>query len=144
MPAYPAVMTIGADWIPHRRASDGELVGWIRPSGDAWQAMSLFAHPVTDPADWDVAEDALEHATLAWMADAWILARGGRDIRVRLVEFRPDAPDGSPGRIRVKTDDFGAIDVPYELIDLPWPPPAQLRPLRADDGAEWVSAPEPR
>lgn len=27
--------TIGGDWIPHRRASDGELVGWIRLGGDA-------------------------------------------------------------------------------------------------------------
>ncbi|WP_156761291.1 hypothetical protein [Microbacterium karelineae] len=127
--------TIGDDWIPHRRASDGELVGWIRPIGDAWQAMSLFAQAVADPADWDVAEDALEDASLAWMAEPWILERGGRAVRVRLVEFRPDAPDGSPGRVTVKTDDFGAIDVPYELIELSWPPPAALRPLTEEDRA---------
>lgn len=131
-------MTLGTDWIPHRRASDGELVGWIRPVGDEWQAMSLFATPLTEPADWDVAEDALEHMSLAWMADAWILRRDGRDIRVRLVEFRPDGPDGSPGRVVVKTDDFGAIDVPYELIDLPWPPPTDLRPATVDDPSGWV------
>ncbi|MBP2436703.1 hypothetical protein [Microbacterium amylolyticum] len=42
---------------------------------------------------------------------------------------------GSAGRVLVKTDDFGAIDVPYELIELPWPPPATLRALTADDHA---------
>ena len=127
--------TIGDDWIPHRRSSDGELVGWIRPAGDDWQAMSLFATPVTDPADWDVAEDALEETNLAWMAEPWILERDGRGIRVRLVEFRPDI-DRHPGRIVVKTDDFGAIDVPYELFELPWPPPAELRPLTDADHAD--------
>jgi hypothetical protein len=92
--------TIGDDWIPHRRGSDGELVGWIRPAGDAWQAMSLFATALTDPVDWYVAEDALENTSLSWMADPWILERAGRGIRVRLVEFRPDL-DGHPGRIVV-------------------------------------------
>ena len=129
--------TIGDDWIPHRRSSDGELVGWIRPAGEDWQAMSLFATPVTDAVDWDVAEDTLENASLAWMAEPWILVRNGQPIRVRLTEFRPDI-DGSPGRVVVKTDDFGAIDVPYELIELPWPPPAELRPLtEADRAAPW-------
>ena len=129
--------TLGDDWIPHRRASDRELVGWIRPVGDDWQAISLFAQPITDPVDWDVAEDALEHASLAWMAEPWILERDGQAIRVRLTEFRPDT-DGSPGRIVVKTDDFGAIDVPYELFELPWPPPPELRALTAEDrNAPW-------
>ncbi len=73
--------TIDDDWIPHRRSSDGELVGWIRPRGDAWQAMSLFAMPLTDPDDWDVAEDALENISLSWMAEPWILEREGRGIR---------------------------------------------------------------
>ncbi|MGO2188985.1 MAG: hypothetical protein ACTH4Y_12165 [Microbacterium gubbeenense] len=126
--------TIGDDWIAHRRSSDRELVGWIRPAGDDWQAMSLFAEPLADPADWDVAEDALENTSLSWMAEPWIFARDGRNIRVRLVEFRPDL-DGHPGRIVVKTDDFGAIDVPYELFELSWPPPAELRPLTAQDRA---------
>ncbi|MGO2096402.1 MAG: hypothetical protein ACTH2J_04420 [Candidatus Microbacterium stercoravium] len=121
--------TIGDDWIPHRRSSDGELVGWIRPAGEDWQAMSLFATPVTDPVDWDVAEDALEETNLAWMAEPWILERDGRGIRVRLVEFRPDI-DRHPGRIVVKTDDFGAIDVPYELFELPCRRPRSCAPSR--------------
>lgn len=127
--------TIGDDWIPHRRSSDRELVGWIRAVGEYWQAMSLFAEPMTDPVDWDQAESTLEDTSLSWMAEPWILDSDGRSVRVRIVEFRPDEPGGSAGRVIVKTDDFGAIDVPYELIELPWPPPATLRALTADDHA---------
>ncbi|GAA4192843.1 hypothetical protein GCM10022219_13740 [Microbacterium oryzae] len=123
---------ITPDWIPHRRASDGELVGWVRPAGDDWVAVSLFGADLTEPVDWLSAEEALEEQGLSWMAGAWLLRRDGRDIRVRLVEFSPDRIESGavrPGRVVVKTDDFGAIDVPYELIDLPWPPPPELRPL---------------
>ncbi|MDN3310895.1 hypothetical protein QWJ90_08130 [Microbacterium oryzae] len=126
---------ITPDWIPHRRASDGELVGWVRPAGDGWVAVSLFGTDLTEPVDWLSAEEVLEEQGLSWMAGAWLLRRDGRDIRVRLVEFSPDRIESGavrPGRVVVKTDDFGAIDVPYELIDLPWPPPPELRPLRLD------------
>ncbi|MFP3423092.1 hypothetical protein R0K19_27380, partial [Bacillus sp. SIMBA_161] len=67
--------TSGDDWIPHGRSSDNELVGWIRPVGDAWQAMSLLATPLTDPVEWDVAEETLESTSLSWMAEPWILER---------------------------------------------------------------------
>lgn len=123
---------ITPDWIPHRRASDGELVGWVRPAGDDWVAVSLFGADLTEPVDWLGAEEALEEQGLSWMAGVWLLRRDGRDIRVRLVEFSPDRIESGtvrPGRVVVKTDDFGAIDVPYELIDLPWPPPPELCPL---------------
>ncbi|MGW9112591.1 hypothetical protein [Microbacterium sp. NPDC055683] len=130
---------IGPDWIPHHRASDRELVGWLRPADEGWVAISLFGADLTGPVDWDEAEALLEEQGLSWMADVWLL-RGddGRDIRVRLVEFAPDRlrDDGTveAGRVVVKTDDFGAIDVPYRLIDLPWPPPSTLRPLSKGSG----------
>lgn len=129
---------LAPDWIPHRRASDGELVGWVRPEGDRWVAVSLFGSDLTGAVDWLEAEETLEHQGLTWMADVWMLRRqDGQEVRVRLVEFSPDRleRDGVvPGRVVVKTDDFGAIDVPYELIELPWPPPRELRPLDAGDG----------
>ncbi|MGI6879134.1 hypothetical protein [Microbacterium sp. gxy059] len=121
-----------SDWIPHRRASDGELVGWIRPAGDGFVALSLFAAPLTGEVDWLDAEETLDAEGLSWLAEPWILERDGRGIRVRIVEVSPGDPPGT-GRVQVKTDDFGAIDVPYELIDLPWPPPAALRPIRDDE-----------
>lgn len=125
---------IGPDWIPHRRPDDRELIGWIRPEGDAWVAVSLFGADVSGPLDWVEAEEALEAVGLSWLAEPWMLERPGTDpLRVRVVDVSPASPEGDPGRVVVKTDDFGAIDVPYELLELPWPP-AGLRPLRRGEG----------
>lgn len=121
------------DWIPHRRGSDRELIGWIRPEADAWVAVSLFGADVSGPLDWVEAEEALEAVGLSWLAEPWVLERDGTPVRVRIVEVSPgDAP--GRGRVLVKTDDFGAIDMPYELFELAWPPPATLRPLRPGEG----------
>ena len=130
---------IGPDWIPHARSSDGELVGWIRPEGEGWVAVSLLGADQTDEVDWLTAEETLEDAGLSWLAGAWMLEReDGEPIRVRIVEFSPDRLRDDvtvePGRVVVKTDDFGAIDVPYQLFTLPWPPPARLRPMASGEG----------
>ena len=116
-----------ADWIPHRRPDDREHVGWIRPEGDDWVAVSLLGRELTGPVDWLAAEEALDATSLAWLADVWVIERDGEPpLRVRLVEVTPDG-------VVVQTDDFGAIDVPVERVDLPWPPPPALRPRRPDD-----------
>lgn len=113
---------IAADWIEHRRSGDRELVGWIRPAGDAWVAVSLLGHDVSEPDDWLTAEAALDAVGLAWLADVWTLDTIDGPIRVRIAHV-------APGELVVHTDDFGAIDVPVERIELPWPAPAALRPL---------------
>jgi hypothetical protein len=115
------------DWIEHRRSGDRHHVGWIRPDGDAWVAVSLLGRELTGPVDWLDAEATLDAAGLSWLADVWMLERpGGEPLRVRLVEVTPD-------RVVVQTDDFGAVDAPVERIELPWPAPARLRPRRSDD-----------
>lgn len=116
-----------ADWIPHRRPDDREHVGWIRPEGDDWVAVSLLGRAVTGAVDWLDAEEALDATGLSWLADVWMLeGEGPEPIRVRLVEVTPD-------RVVVQTDDFGAIDLPVDRYDLPWPAPARLRPRRTGD-----------
>jgi hypothetical protein len=123
---------IAADWTPHRR-EDGELVGWIRPEGDAWVAVDLLGRPASEPVEWLDAEEALEERGLAWLTDIWMLERvDDSPLRVRVAEVTPGGAD-EPGTVVVHTDDFGAIDVPYERTVLPWPPPPTLRPRRADD-----------
>lgn len=118
---------IPADWTPHRRPEDRELVGWIRPEGDAWVAVSLLGHEVSGAVEWLDAEGALEETGLAWMAGVWMLEGvAERPLRVKLVEVTPE-------RVVVQTDDFGAIDVPVERIELAWPAPDALRPARPDD-----------
>jgi hypothetical protein len=119
------------DWTPHRRSDDRELVGWIRPDGEGWIAVSLLGHEVTGVVDWLEAEQALEAVGLAWLADVWMLEREGRGpLRVRLVEVTPD-------HVLVKTDDYGAIDAPVEQFELPWPPPPTLRRRRPGEGTSF-------
>ncbi len=107
-------------WTPHRRPEDGELLGWIRPAGEEWVAVSLLGRDVTSPLGWLDAEAALEQVGLAYLAGIWTLVRGDRALRVRMVEVTPE-------RIVVQTDDYGAIDVPVDRYELPWPAPAGLR-----------------
>jgi hypothetical protein len=118
---------IPADWTPHRRPDDRELVGWIRPEGDDWVAVDLLGRVASEPAEWLEAEAALEEIGLAHLAEIWMLERpDGSTLRVRLVEV-------TPKRIVVMSDDFGAIDAPVTSYELPWPAPAELRRRRAGD-----------
>lgn len=126
---------IPPDWTPHRR-DDGELLGWIRPEGDAWIAVDLLGREVAPAGsdgggvDWLEAEEALEAAGLSWLAEVWVLERTpGEALRVKLVEITAGRV-GQAGRVVVQTDDFGAIDAPVERLELTWPPPASLRPKR--------------
>lgn len=110
------------DWIAHRRSGDRELIGWLRPAGDAWVAVSLLGHDLSEPLDWTDAEEVLDAIGLAWLADVWQLDTVDGPIRVRIAHV-------APGELTVHTDDFGAIDVPVDRYDLPWPAPPELRPL---------------
>ncbi|MCK0117132.1 hypothetical protein MWU57_08800 [Isoptericola sp. S6320L] len=115
-----------AEWIEHRRPGDREVIGWIRPDGDDWVAVSLLGHDLTGPIDWLAAEEALDATSLAWFADPWMLESEGGPLRVRIVEVTPD-------QVVVQTDDFGAIDAPVERYVLPWPAPSRLRERRSGD-----------
>lgn len=118
---------IPADWTPHRRPEDRELLGWIRPEGEEWVAVDLLGREASGPVDWLEAEEILEAAGLRWLADVWMLERADASpLRVRMVEVGPE-------RVVVQTDDFGAIDAPVERFDLEWPAPPTLRPRLPDD-----------
>jgi hypothetical protein len=121
---------IPADWTPHRRTSDRELVGWIRPDGDAWVAVSLLGEDLTAPGDWLQAEEVLEGTSLAWLGEVWMLGQpDGGALRVRLVELTGD-------HVVVQTDDLGAVEAKVRRFELPWPPPPALRPRRPGEGQE--------
>jgi hypothetical protein len=118
---------IPADWTPHRRPHDRELVGWIRPEGQDWVAVDLLGREASGPIEWLDAEAVLEEIGLAWLADVWMLEQpDAQPLRVRLVEV-------TPRRVVVKTDDFGAIDAPSTSYELPWPAPPALRRRRPED-----------
>lgn len=122
-----------ADWTPHRR-DDGELIGWIHPSGDAWIAVDLLGRVASDAVDWLDAVAALEAVGLIWLSDVWMLeGEGPQPLRVRFVEVTPSVGDDA-GRVVVKVDDFGDMQrPPTERFTLPWPAPGRLRPARPGD-----------
>ena len=122
---------IPADWTPHHRSSDGERTGWIRPEGDAWVAVSLLGADISPALDWLEAEELLDEVSLAWLGEVWMLEQPGRGaLRVRLVELTPE-------RVVVQTDDFGAVEASVTRVELPWPPPAGLRPRRPGEATEF-------
>jgi hypothetical protein len=124
----------GAEWIEHRRG-DGELVGWMRMTGDDFIAIDLLGREVTEPTDWLTAEEALDELGIGYLAEPFILRQEtGTDLRVRIVEV-------SRQRIVVKKDDFGAVGAPRMHYTLPFPAPAELRPMGSADrnvlDADW-------
>ena len=123
-PLQPA--PIPADWVEHRRASDGECLGWLRASDtdDSWVAIDLLGRVVGEPGDLDEVEAALDDRGLGYLADRYALVPddGGREA-VRIVEV-------NTREVVVKAEDFGAIDRPAVLTRLPWPVgPRSLRAL---------------
>ena len=122
-------MDIGG-WIEHRRG-DGELVGWMRPEGDGFVPVDLLGRDVAGEGEWLAAEELLDELGIGYLADPYGLtlpeAREGQPpLRVRIIEV-------STRRIRVKKDDFGAIDAPQLEYTLEWPIPPALRPLSAQE-----------
>lgn len=108
------------DWIEHRRG-DGELVGWMRPAGDGFVPIDLLGRERAGALDWLAAEELLDELGIGYLAELYALTQpDGTTLRVRIVEVSTEG-------IRVKRDDFGAIDGPRLVLELPWPMPAELR-----------------
>ena len=118
-------MPVPTDWIEHRR-HDRELVGWIRPARDDegdgdFVVVDLLGCERTDAVNWLTAEEALEELGIGYLADPYeLLLDDGRWLRVRITEVSTD-------EIRVKRDDWGAIDIPLLEYTVPFPMPHTLR-----------------
>ncbi|PRY69430.1 hypothetical protein B0I08_102103 [Glaciihabitans tibetensis] len=112
------------NWIEHRRGRDGELLGWMKPTGDGFVAVDLLGHEKTAVVDWLTAEETLDALGIGYLAEPYELRLDdGGWLRVRLVEV-------SAQQIRLKKDDWGAIDAPQVFYTLPIPAPDALRPLQ--------------
>lgn len=115
-------MPIPADWVAHRR-DDRELLGWVRPAGDGFVAVDLLGRERTDVVEWWEAERTLDDLGIGYLADPYELRHDdGRRLRVRITQVSTDA-------IRVKNEDWGAIDIPLVEHILPFPAPDALRAL---------------
>ncbi|MET0780400.1 MAG: hypothetical protein ABWZ16_02620 [Microbacterium sp.] len=113
-----------ADWIEHRRAHDGERVGWMKPLEDGFVAIDLLGRTRTGIVDWMRAEETLDELGLGYLADPHELRLDdGRWLRVRIAEV-------SPSGIRVKKEDWGDMNAPQIYYAVPFPvADDQLRPL---------------
>lgn len=116
---------IPTHWMPHRRRSDGELVGYLVLDGDGFVPLTVFGYPLAGACELDEAEDLLDGRGLAVLAERWVWHDGGPrpGMYVRIVEV-------TSGRVRVVDDDTGAASVVganLQTYDLPVPTDA-LRP----------------
>jgi hypothetical protein len=62
---------ISPDWLPHRRASDDELVGYLLQSGDDVVPMTLLGMPLGMPQAGAVARASLDEHGLAILNERW-------------------------------------------------------------------------
>lgn len=113
------------DWIEHRRADDGERLGWMKPDGEGFIVVDLFGRERSSVVDWLTAEETLELIGLSYLADPYEYRLDDDSwLRVRVVEVSSDG-------LRVKKDDWGDMTVTPVYFTVPYPPSADvLRPLR--------------
>jgi hypothetical protein len=118
---------IPATWVPHRREDDGELLGYLEPAQDDFQARTVFGYPIGEPGGRLDAERALDAAGLSYLAERWLLSLPGREepVSVLIVEVTPSA-------VTVQSVDYGYEgDIGTPLV-LEVPTSAdELRPERA-------------
>lgn len=113
-------MTVGADWIEHRRG-DRERLGWMRPQGDGFVVIDLLGREVSDELEWLDAEELLEERGIGYLADRFELEiEPGHWLLVRIVEASPD-------RIRLKKEDWGDVTATAVYYEVAFPMPAALR-----------------
>ena len=113
-------MTVGADWIEHRRG-DRERLGWMRPQGDGFVVIDLLGREVSGELEWLDAEELLEERGIGYLADRFELEiEPGHWLLVRIVEASPD-------RIRLKKEDWGDVTATAVYYEFGFPMPATLR-----------------
>ena len=92
------------------------------PEAEGFVAMDLLRRPVTDVVDGLAAEETLESMGIGYLADPYdFLDVDGRWIRVRIVEVSADS-------VRLKGEDWGAIDAPFTEYSVTFPIEGRLRP----------------
>ena len=104
-----------ADWIEHRRSDDGELLGWMKPTGEDFVAIDLLGRNRTEAVDWLTAEETLDALGLTYLADPHELRLiDGSWLKVRIAEL-------SPRGIRLQKDAWGNTSATELYYSTPFP-----------------------
>jgi hypothetical protein len=105
---------IPPDWMPYRRPSDGELVGYTVQTADGTTPLSLLGLPLASLCDPAAARQVLRERGLACLAEPWWLGDGDDKIEVRIIEAYPD-------RVQVVEAPFGFYgpDSPRHVLAMP-------------------------
>ena len=118
---------IPAAWVPYRREDDDELLGYLEPVQQAFQARTVFGYPIGEPWSLEDAERSLDSIGLSYLAERWLLTVPDREdpIAVQIVEVTPSA-------VTVQSVDYGYegdIGTPF-VLGVPTSAD-ELRPERA-------------
>ena len=95
---------IPTTWIPHRRADDDELLGYLQPvdgAADRFRPVTLFGYPLGDESDEFDARQVLDSTGLSYLAGRWLLTLDGwpDPVAVEIVE-------ASSERLRLQNVDY--------------------------------------
>ncbi|MFC0113785.1 hypothetical protein [Kibdelosporangium aridum] len=74
-----------------RRDEDDEIMGYVVPVGDHWQATTVFNAALADPTSLEEAEDIVRRDGLSCLTDRWLVEYQGEWREARLQEVRPDS-----------------------------------------------------
>ena len=105
---------IPSHWVPYRRPSDFELVGYTVHEAAGTVPLNLLGHPLAAPVERAVAIAVLEARGLASLAESWWLRAGDDEVEVRILEATPD-------RVRVVEAPYGLYgpDSPRHTLETP-------------------------
>lgn len=95
-------------WVPYHRDEDGELVGYLVPTGDARVTpLTVFGHPLAGAGDIEDAERVLEAVGLSYLADRWMLTLPADSSRTDTARVAVQIVEATPTRLVVQSVDFG-------------------------------------
>lgn len=116
---------VPTDWQPHRRASDDELVGYLRADDHGVTPLTVFGYPLAAASSRTEAIGVLEARGLACLAEPWWFSpEVGDGFHVLITSAYPDL-------VSVVRADFGFASHDSERRDLAVPGAAKrLSPRR--------------
>jgi len=79
-------------WTPHRRAIDGELVGYLATDDHGTTPLTIFGFALGEATTRTAAARLLDRRGLACLAEPWSLVTGeGAEIEVRILSAYPES-----------------------------------------------------